>query len=327
MSEPLPAYAQRSDRERPGWMHDYMPTQEQLPTYTESIQSFFNNALRPAFLAVQIVSTVVIVFLCAAQWRHMVDEVGDLRLLSCVAAALLTACLVLLLYGVLVGLMHNMRLLMAYQRLSFVVFALALAAQVVATVNIYANRHTFVSRCIADQIAASPDVGPAGDEHGMDVSEPCQEAWRSDAVWDIVWLVLIVLFGAGFLFITQKYLFLLRRSRRDVPQLQSVTADVNRNFGTDIETGDEFVLRRFPTTSEYGHVHQDDMSSHFDGLLDSKSEMHGDALTFEGASEYPHRMDAYAAPDALDLHEPSVVPTEDAELPIEPADMEKAHDK
>lgn len=288
MSESLPAYARRADA-HPGWDHNYNRTSDGPPTYADSVRWFFYNSLRPAFLVTSLVSAFAAAILCAIHWRSASDWDGKYRLFSIVSAALFTACALLQLFAFLAGLYTHMGLLRTAVRLSFASAGIAVAAQVVAVANVYANHNSVFEQCMNAYVAGNrdkevPDQTVADVPDAPSASEVCADAWDADATWNVVVLVLLLIVCAAYLFIAQRYVHKVENPGGDGVRENALLADDNHDFGADVDD-DTYALNRFPRRGS-----MDTLDTHDRAALDAKIDPMADIY---GGRRDPADMDAF----------------------------------
>ncbi|WFD20909.1 hypothetical protein MCAP1_003164 [Malassezia caprae] len=153
------------------------------------------------------------------------------KILSIVSALLFTLVFVVELLGLLSGLAAHVGMVKLFSRSCIGTLILALVAQVLSLVNVYANRHPMISQCIAYESRYTGDVEQSGDEATDEpsASEICSAMWHSAAAWNIVWLVLIVLVGFLFYMLTLRYLGKIQDPGAGDRQTRPYTADDNHD--------------------------------------------------------------------------------------------------
>ena len=127
-------------------------------------------------------------------------EAGSAATLLCVSAVLFTVFTVSEAIGFIGGAFYNLALTKGFIRLLPVAFVIVLAAQVISLTNTYANKSKLMSNCIrreTDDLQSYSGSSPLVSQN-QEISDYCHNRWANIAAWDIVWLILIVIFGLCF---------------------------------------------------------------------------------------------------------------------------------
>jgi len=275
MGESVPVY-RRQDLTRPGWAHNYTHANKDPPTYSDSLRWLLYNSLRPAFITAHGIAAFVSIILAAIHWRSLYFEDGKVKILSVISALLFTLVFVVELVGFLAGLAAHVDMVKLFSRSCIVTLILALVAQVVSLVNVYANRHPMISQCIAYESRYTGDVEQSGDDatNEPSASEICSDMWHSAAAWNIVWLVLIVLFGFLFYMLTLRYLGKIQDPGAGNRQTRPYTADDNH----DPEMPNAYPMSTMP----FSNFSRDELDTRDDAFDDPKIDFDTDTW------DYPH---------------------------------------
>lgn len=300
MSEPLPPYTRR-DASRPSWAHNYSRPNDTPPSYSDSVRWFFYNSLRPAYLALSLIGTIAAVVLCAVEWRSMAVLDGKAKTLTIASAALFTACVVLLLYAFLAGLNQHIHLLRTAVRLAPVSVGLAVAASAISLANVYANKSDVISQCIYnsafDGVEREED-GPLT-ESRTDVSELCRFDWNEEAIWNIAWFILIVLYAVFYLIVAHRFLNKAENPGFSSARTRPLTADDNHDFQADFEGGDGYVMGGLSRRDSADTLAQDE------AMLDAKMDPMADVY---GGRRDPSEYEAFVERESMDY--PPIQPSE-----------------
>lgn len=267
MSESAPVYPRR-DLMRPGWAHNYSHPSNVAPTYSDSVRSLLYNSLRPAFIIAHGLAALVALILAALHWRSLALEDGKVKLFTTVSAALFTVVCVAEVVGFLAGVFAHVGMVKLFSRSSVVVLIMALVAQILALVNIYANRHPMISQCIAYESRYTGDIEQSGDEATQEptASDICSDMWHTAAVWNILWLVLIVLVGGIFYVLTLRYL----QKMQDPGAGRRPTQPYTVNDHHDLEAPNTYPM----STVSHSVFPRDELDANEDAFDDDKVDFH-----------------------------------------------------
>lgn len=212
------------------------------------------TSLRPSFLLAHGVATIVGIVLAAVQWYIVGYEREGPEALAIASATLFTVFFVFEACGFVAGCMSHTKLIWGFARFSILSYVLVVVAEVIALVNTYANKDKIKRHCVEDQTQnwnSSSNIY----EHEAPPQDYCDSRWGTTAAWDVVWLILLVIFGAFF------YAFTMRFQLR----LQQDTHPHRAH--EPVERQDGYPMQRFST------MHSDDMDAHDDAFGDIKSEI------------------------------------------------------
>lgn len=266
MSEPLPTYTRR-DQTRPDWAHNYSRPNDVPPSYADSVRWFFYNSLRPAFLVASLVSAIGAAILCGVQWRSMGETTGKAHIFSLVSAVLFTAVAVFQFYAFMAGLNSHISMLRSAVRLSYVSIGLALAAIAVSLANVYGNHDSIMTQCITAASGQGDDVEEAGpvDTTTETASDYCRYDWNTDTVWNITWLVIIVLFGAFYFVLATRYLNKVENPGFSDARSRPLAADDNHDFEADMDGPNGYAMGGLGRRSS-----QDTLAANDEAMIDAK---------------------------------------------------------
>lgn len=212
------------------------------------------TSLRPSFLLAHGVATIVGIVLAAVQWYVVGYEREGPAALALVSAILFTLFFVFEGCGFVVGCMSHTKLIQGFARFSIFSYVLVVVAEVIAIVNTYVNKDKIKRHCVEDQTQnwnSSSNVY----EHEAPPQDYCDSRWGTTAAWDVVWLILLVIFGAFFYAFTMRFQL---RLQQDTPSHRTLEP---------IERQDGYPMQRFST------MHSDDLDAHDDAFGDVKSEI------------------------------------------------------
>lgn len=212
------------------------------------------TSLRPSFLLAHGVATIVGIVLAAVQWYIVGYEREGPEALAIASATLFTVFFVFEACGFVAGCMSHTKLIWGFARFSILSYVLVVVAEVIALVNTYANKDKIKRHCVEDQTQnwnSSSNIY----EHEAPPQDYCDSRWGTTAAWDVVWLILLVIFGAFFYAFTMRFQLRLQQDTRP------------HRAHEPVERQDGYPMQRFST------MHSDDMDSHDDAFGDIKSEI------------------------------------------------------
>ena len=212
------------------------------------------TSLRPSFLLAHGVATIVGIVLAAVQWYIVGYEREGPEALAIASATLFTVFFVFEACGFVAGCMSHTKLIWGFARFSILSYVLVVVAEVIALVNTYANKDKIKRHCVEDQTQnwnSSSNIY----EHEAPPQDYCDSRWGTTAAWDVVWLILLVIFGAFFYDFPMPFHPRLRRDTRP------------HRAHEPVERQDGYPMQRFST------MHSDDMDAHDDAFGDIKSEI------------------------------------------------------
>ena len=212
------------------------------------------TSLRPSFLLAHGVATIVGIVLAAVQWYIVGYEREGPEALAIASATLFTVFFVFEACGFVAGCMSHTKLIWGFARFSILSYVLVVVAEVIALVNTYANKDKIKRHCVEDQTQnwnSSSNVY----EHEAPPQDYCDSRWGTTAAWDVVWLILLVIFGAFFYAFTMRFQLRLQQDTRP------------HRAHEPVERQDGYPMQRFST------MHSDDMDAHDDAFGDIKSEI------------------------------------------------------
>lgn len=212
------------------------------------------TSLRPSFLLAHGVATIVGIVLAAVQWYIVGYEREGPEALAIASATLFTVFFVFEAYGFVAGCMSHTKLIWGFARFSILSYVLVVVAEVIALVNTYANKDKIKRHCVEDQTQnwnSSSNIY----EHEAPPQDYCDSRWGTTAAWDVVWLILLVIFGAFFYAFTMRFQLRLQQDTRP------------HRAHEPVERQDGYPMQRFST------MHSDDMDAHDDAFGDIKSEI------------------------------------------------------
>ena len=212
------------------------------------------TSLRPSFLLAHGVATIVGIVLAAVQWYIVGYEREGPEALAIASATLFTVFFVFEACGFVAGCMSHTKLIWGFARFSILSYVLVVVAEVIALVNTYANKDKIKRHCVEDQTQnwnSSSNIY----EHEAPPQDYCDSRWGTTAAWDVVWLILLVIFGAFFYAFTMRFQLRLQQDTR------------RHRSHEPVERQDGYPMQRFST------MHSDDMDAHDDAFGDIKSEI------------------------------------------------------
>ena len=212
------------------------------------------TSLRPSFLLAHGVATIVGIVLAAVQWYIVGYEREGPEALAIASATLFTVFFVFVACGFVAGCMSHTKLIWGFARFSILSYVLVVVAEVIALVNTYANKDKIKRHCVEDQTQnwnSSSNIY----EHEAPPQDYCDSRWGTTAAWDVVWLILLVIFGAFFYAFTMRFQLRLQQDTRP------------HRAHEPVERQDGYPMQRFST------MHSDDMDAHDDAFGDIKSEI------------------------------------------------------
>ena len=212
------------------------------------------TSLRPSFLLAHGVATIVGIVLAAVQWYIVGYEREGPEALAIASATLFTVFFVFEACGFVAGCMSHTKLIWGFARFSILSYVLVVVAEVIALVNTYANKDKIKRNCVEDQTQnwnSSSNIY----EHEAPPQDYCDSRWGTTAAWDVVWLILLVIFGAFFYAFTMRFQLRLQQDTRP------------HRAHEPVERQDGYPMQRFST------MHSDDMDAHDDAFGDIKSEI------------------------------------------------------
>ena len=212
------------------------------------------TSLRPSFLLAHGVATIVGIVLAAVQWYIVGYEREGPEALAIASATLFTVFFVFEACGFVAGCMSHTKLIWGFARFSILSYVLVVVAEVIALVNTYANKDKIKRHCVEDQTQnwnSSSNIY----EHEAPPQDYCDSRWGTTAAWDVVWLILLVIFGAFFYAFTMRFQLRLQQDTRP------------HRAHEPVERQDGYPMQRFST------MHSDDLDAHDDAFGDVKSEI------------------------------------------------------
>ena len=212
------------------------------------------TSLRPSFLLAHGVATIVGIVLAAVQWYIVGYEREGPEALAIASATLFTVFFVFEACGFVAGCMSHTKLILGFARFSILSYVLVVVAEVIALVNTYANKDKIKRHCVEDQTQNGNSSSNIY-EHEAPPQDYCDSRWGTTAAWDVVWLILLVIFGAFFYAFTMRFQLRLQQDTRP------------HRAHEPVERQDGYPMQRFST------MHSDDMDAHDDAFGDIKSEI------------------------------------------------------
>ena len=212
------------------------------------------TSLRPSFLLAHGVATIVGIVLAAVQWYIVGYEREGPEALAIASATLFTVFFVFEACGFVAGCMSHTKLIWGFARFSILSYVLVVVAEVIALVNTYANKDKIKRHCVEDQTQNGNSSSNIY-EHEAPPQDYCDSRWGTTAAWDVVWLILLVIFGAFFYAFTMRFQLRLQQDTRP------------HRTHEPVERQDGYPMQRFST------MHSDDMDAHDDAFGDIKSEI------------------------------------------------------
>lgn len=212
------------------------------------------TSLRPSFLLAHGVATIVGIVLAAVQWYIVGYEREGPEALAIASATLFTVFFVFEACGFVAGCMSHTKLILGFARFSILSYVLVVVAEVIALVNTYANKDKIKRHCVEDQTQNGNSSSNIY-EHEAPPQDYCDSRWGTTAAWDVVWLILLVIFGAFFYAFTMRFQLRLQQDTRP------------HRAHEPVERQDGYPMQRFST------MHSDDMDAHDDAFGDMKSEI------------------------------------------------------
>ncbi|WFD44152.1 hypothetical protein MPSI1_002818 [Malassezia psittaci] len=290
MSEPLPPYSQPNST-RGWWSHAYRRTNEPLPSYADSMGQMFQRSLRPAYLFTTLVSGVAAAILCAIQWRFMLNYSGRVKTLSLVSALLFTACTALQLCAFLVGVLTHGPLMRQAGHAALISTVLALVAEILSISNVYANQSDIMSQCAANYTSFMS----GDDDDGMDSSyvdqndanDVCKYNWNEKAVWNVAWLILILIFSCIYIVLSHRF---VRQMQHSVLPSESAQPSAEGNqacFPSETHGMDTYAMSGFGRRTSQDTLDTDEAI--IDAKTDPMSDVYGGRNDFEDTGRSSRR--------------------------------------
>lgn len=177
--------------------YDAPPPQEPLPSYTDTVRVSFENSLMPMFTIIQIICIIFAAVLFVAHLFNARLFGSDTSAIQYVCAAIFAVCFVIHVFVIVAG--HNMRGSRKVPIIVTVSISLALIAQIMSVAQLYARKEIVMARCLSASGVSSANVSDQSD-----VMDACHSVWEGYVVWNIVWLVAIVLVGPVFALVAFK---------------------------------------------------------------------------------------------------------------------------
>ena len=303
MSNPIPSDSEGAHVRSP-WMHEYSPTESAYLSESDAARWGMRNSLHPAYIIVHILSMIAGIILSAVNWYSVEYEAGSAATLLCVSAVLFTVFTVSEAIGFIGGAFYNLTLTKGFIRLLPVAFVIVLAAQVISLTNTYANKSKLMSNCIhreTEDLQSYSGSSPLVSQN-QEISDYCHNRWANIAAWDIVWLILIVIFGLCFYALSVRYLQNALNMVSSRPGAQSMPSDMEHAFEED----QAFAMQGLSRTHK-----ADDMDLQDDAFGDRKSEFapmndHPDDASFINATADPFNDAPIVHPTTIHTAAPQV---------------------
>ncbi|WFD00350.1 hypothetical protein MYAM1_003098 [Malassezia yamatoensis] len=322
MSETLPPYSQPNPA-RGWWPHSYRRTNERLPSYADSMGQMFQKSLRPAYLFTSLISSVAAAILCAIQWHFMINFSGRVKILSLISAFLFTACTALQLCAFLAGVFAHNSLLRQAGRAALVSAVLAFAAEVLSISNVYANQNEILSQCAANYTSFMSDGEDEDADSSFvdqnDAEDVCKYNWNEKAVWNIAWLILILIFGCLYIVLSRRF---VRQIQHSVSQSEPAQCSAEANqayFPPETQDTDAFPMRGLWRRNSQDTLDTDEAI--IDAKTDPMSDVYGGRNDFQDTGrtsrqssldvmDHPIPLGSQSASRPFNNHSsPSIVPT------------------
>ncbi|WFD36770.1 hypothetical protein MCUN1_003657 [Malassezia cuniculi] len=179
---------------------------ERLPTYTETVRAKLENSLLPFFTVMQIICIILAAILFISHILNAVDFASS-KALQYVAAILFIVCFAIHLF--LLVAMSSLRTSMTIVYLVALSMAVALVAQIISVAQLYRDKTPSVEKCLNDSGVPQSEwhtsigynrYGKTGDTYW----DACNARWNGYVVWNIAWLVGIVIISPCFCIIAYK---------------------------------------------------------------------------------------------------------------------------
>ena len=195
--QPLPPYSRTPV--------DTEPPPERLPPYSEAVRWVAHNSLRPGFILSQLVCLIVCISLAISSFGAVDSNYpNQYNNLMYVAGAIQIVCAITFLTGVFAGSSGRPFMLKVFEYICAPAMVAVLASQVLCIAADYGNKKKVVDSCTDELVRDNSGLSYASDLQD-EAHASCHSTWQSQTVWDIVWLVLILLFGTFFAFLAYRY--------------------------------------------------------------------------------------------------------------------------
>ena len=182
--------------------YDAPPPQEPLPSYTDTVRLSIENSLMPIFSVMQVICIIFAAILFVAHLFNSSVIRDETNAVQYVCVAIFAVCFLIHIFVVVAG--YNMRGRRKVPILVTTSITLAGIAQIISIAQLYARKDAAVVQCLRDNdIPPSEYHQPAGSE-SLSPWDQCHSVWEGYAVWNIVWLVAIVLIGPVFVLVAFK---------------------------------------------------------------------------------------------------------------------------
>lgn len=217
--------------QQPPWPH-YYPSPagvSPLPQNRGKLYRFFpDHSLQPSYLGAHGISSLVGIVLTAVKWRehnwqnsdeNYTKEPGNYIHLLLVASILFTIFLVIEVVAFGAGFMPNAKLIKLFTLIAPISFALSLVSQSLTLASTFKYRSFIRSQCEREDLAANE----SGDSRQNSAryswgGYDCDSRWEGLAAWDVVWLVVLVILGLFFCYVTYRFQSVLTQTERSNAQ-------------------------------------------------------------------------------------------------------------
>lgn len=247
----------------PAAVFDQPPPQEPLPSYTDTVRSPSESKLLPAFSIIQIVCVIISVILFIAHITNASILERGHRAAMYVAAGLFAGCFVL----------HICSFVFAFRLRGSIIMPLcvslsmvmAVIAQVISIAVLYQEKDSPVKSCLErngipeDRWHDKSMTGNGGYSSPKSNWDTCSSSWNAYAVWNIVWLVAILLVTPFFVTIAFMY---------NAHNRAAATAARTMSQPTDEWENESYAMSTVPPYDP----ESDPLSEHERKLIDAKIE-------------------------------------------------------
>ncbi|KIS69030.1 uncharacterized protein UMAG_03010 [Mycosarcoma maydis] len=208
----------------------YLPTYTQTrpppdsgppPAYANVIGKVYPYSLRPVLLVTTFCTVLYLLLVSISNFKD-IGHTGNnatMNLFDILTGALLMAVALFEVLGFVGALKANLKLATLYSKLTLPGFALVIACEVLNIAGHYMFKSRIIDDCIARNtgtVASSSGYNWLGQSISSTVMSPqdatnyCNSSWRYDSTWQIVWLVVTILFGIPFVMFSFAFVRQLR---------------------------------------------------------------------------------------------------------------------
>ena len=203
----------RHDPPDTAYLPSYTPSQRAPPpsgpppAYAAAIQRVYPYTLRPVVLFTTFITFLYLVLIGISKFQDIGDasSTGTSNVYDVVQGVLFVVAALVVALGFVGALRQATRLSGLYARLAGPAYLLVVGAQVVGLVSHYSLKRQTIDACSTNYTGASYRTGSwwwnqqsSGILTAQQAREYCNDRWRSESTWAIVWLVVTVIIGIPF---------------------------------------------------------------------------------------------------------------------------------